>query len=202
MVFKKSNTLIKNKRSKSDHLLPLVLLLTIMYFAGCTTTRRHHVLSFIFDGVPNPAEELAFHRGDTLSSSDAAHATENNDTIIAVQFVYHAPVKDKQCDACHDHNTMGNLTMPQPEVCYQCHEDFSITLKSLHGPVASGYCTACHDPHMAKEDDLLLRAGQSLCLYCHNSTLVLNNEVHKDIGGANCTECHNPHGGEDRYMLR
>jgi predicted CXXCH cytochrome family protein len=202
MAVKIINTEIKYKRPKSDLMLLFVILLTIIFVSACSTTRHHNVLSFFFDGVPSPAEEIAFNPGDSLSPGDSTHTTGNVIPAIESQFVYHTPVKEKQCDACHDHNTMGTLILPQPEVCYQCHADFNKVFQSLHGPVAGGYCTACHDPHMSTADSLLLRTGQSLCLYCHNSIQVLSKDVHTDIGDAECTMCHNPHGGDDRYMLR
>lgn len=202
MVSKHSNKAVKNKKLQSDLSLFLVLSLIIIYFSGCSTTRRNNVLSFFFDGVPEPTEELTYYSGDSLNRGDSANSAGMIAPEIVPQFVYHVPVKEKQCDACHDHTTMGKLTMPQPDLCYQCHDNFSEIFRSLHGPVAGGYCTACHDPHMSAADSLLVRTGQSLCLFCHNSTQVLINEVHQDISDTECTICHNPHGGDDRFMLR
>jgi predicted CXXCH cytochrome family protein len=97
---------------------------------------------------------------------------------------------------------MGKLIKNLPELCYQCHEDFSTRFKVLHGPVAGGQCSVCHSPHMSLNADLLVRTGQSQCLHCHESGEIFKTAVHQDNKETNCTECHNPHGGEDRNILR
>ena len=102
---------------------------------------------------------------------------------------------------CHDENSMSELIMKEPDLCYICHEDFSEIFNSVHGPVSGGYCTSCHDAHMSKEIKLLKRTGQQICLFCHDSGAVFKNEVHEDIDDSECTLCHNPHGGEDRFIL-
>ncbi len=202
MMINMTNTGKKTGRSISVLVILLSIFLVIPYLTGCSSTRRHHVLNFFFDGVPGPNEDLAFNpASDTLIVADSSDIAGIQNPEVQL-LVYHVPAKEKQCDACHDHNTMGKLTMPQPEVCYQCHDDFSGIFQSLHGPVAGGYCTACHDPHMSAAAKLLIRTGQSLCLHCHQQDQVLSNEVHKEIDNAECTTCHNPHGGDDRYMLR
>ncbi|MFZ4399136.1 MAG: cytochrome c3 family protein [Bacteroidales bacterium] len=115
---------------------------------------------------------------------------------------FHLPYQDKTCESCHDQNKMGKLNQEMPELCYQCHDNFSYKYKVLHGPVGGGQCTACHSPHSSVNSNLLLRKGQELCLYCHISKQIMETETHRDIGETDCTDCHNPHGGEDRYVLR
>ena len=165
-------------------------------FIACSPEISYKVLSFLFDGVPDPDENEIVAVNDSLSQIDSI-ATER---VIKPQFVLHPPYKERACTNCHDRSTMGKLLKPQPELCYQCHEDFNETYGFLHGPVAGGYCTACHNPHMAKFEKLLLRQGKQLCLHCHNSARILKNEFHIDLKDTNCIRCHNPHGGENRYM--
>jgi predicted CXXCH cytochrome family protein len=185
---------------RTGYLLLLSISVALVFvFWGCSPVPRHNTLTFFFDGVPAPEDKTAKNNPDTKNKPDTAikHVKAEQPSTF-----YHAPFKKKQCDACHDQSKMGKFVKRQPELCYQCHENFSKTYKFVHGPVAGGYCTACHAQHSADNKKLLKRKSQQLCLYCHSSSLVFKNEVHKDIADANCTECHNPHGGEDRTMIK
>ena len=170
-------------------------------FIGCSPEFHYKVLSFFFDGVPDPNKTEITVTNDSLIQIDSTRIKEISGRVLKPQFIIHPPYREKECAGCHDQNSMGKLLLPQPGLCYQCHEDFNETYSLLHGPVAGGYCTSCHSPHMAKLEKLLLRSGQQLCLHCHNSARIFKNEIHEDIEDTNCTECHNPHGGEDRYIL-
>lgn len=155
-------------------------------------------MSTLFDGVPDPnAKPLLTLKTDTLKTDSLSLDASN--TQVPGSSVIHEPYKSNDCSNCH---VDGAFTTKQPELCYQCHEDFNKKFKYLHGPVASGGCTACHNPHMSDYKKLLLREGQQLCYYCHDSKDVLKNEAHLDLNGTNCTECHNPHGGEDKYIFK
>jgi predicted CXXCH cytochrome family protein len=178
----------------------VVILMTLLN--SCSSTNSYKTLSFFFDGVPKPDIEKTSQKLDSLASADSTSLSQN---IILAQkplVNYHPPFQEKECASCHDQSAMGKFINPQPELCYQCHDDFKNTYKVLHGPVAGGQCTACHNPHQSENENLLTRTGQSLCLYCHESNLVMALEEHKEIQDANCTDCHNPHGGENKYNLR
>ncbi len=157
---------------------------------------QYKTLTFFFDGVPDTVAPV--HNQDSVLQTGNNNQPEN--TILPApetnRFI-HPPYQDRECDICHSE---GALTMPQPQLCYQCHEDFSTKYTFVHGPVAGGYCTACHHPHMGNKH-LLLRKGQDICLFCHEKEQVFKNENHDGIENTNCTECHNPHGGEDRYFF-
>ena len=49
----------KNVISWGKNVSFLFMALSLLYFYGCSTTHNYKVLSFFFDGVPNPNKELA-----------------------------------------------------------------------------------------------------------------------------------------------
>lgn len=180
----------------------LFIIALSVYFSGCSSAKHYKVLSFFFDGVPNPAEVAAIHKLDSISRKDSASLANALKVENLPKGSIHPPYQEKDCASCHDQSSMGKFTEMQPMLCYQCHEDFSTKYKALHGPVGGGQCTACHSPHLSENVSLLKRTNQSLCLYCHDQKQVLAFEPHQDIGDTSCTECHNPHGGDDKYILR
>jgi len=167
--------------------------------AGCSPEAGKKTLNFFFDGVP---EKQFVAQTAVIDSSNLSDSSASEIKIPPKpENVYHPPYLEKECTACHNLNSMGKFVMPQPQLCYQCHEDFKEIYKVVHGPVAGGYCTACHNPHFTKEKSLLKRTGQKLCLYCHEPGEGFNVESHDGIEDTACTECHNPHGGETRKMF-
>jgi predicted CXXCH cytochrome family protein len=173
-----------------------------IYLSGCSSAKNYKVLSFFFDGVPLPVLANSDMPSDSLSRTDSTAILQAPVAAAAPQTYFHPPYQEKDCASCHDQVNKGQLTSPQPGLCYQCHEDFNTKYKVLHGPVGGGQCTACHNPHMSGNEHLLTRTSQALCLYCHQQEQVAKVESHHDIGDTNCTDCHNPHGGEDKYSLR
>ena len=182
--------------------LPYFLMVVLLVsLAGCSTTHHYKLLSFFFDGVPNPEKSATGQSEIFLSGKDSALA---QDLIVkqVPQNHLHLPYQSRECTSCHDKDKMGKLVKPLPELCYACHDDFSKKYKVLHGPVESGECTSCHSPHMSVNEKLLIRTNQALCFDCHDSKEVLANDTHKDIKDTNCTKCHQPHGGADKTFLR
>ncbi|HXC06060.1 MAG TPA: cytochrome c3 family protein [Bacteroidia bacterium] len=160
----------------------------------CTPVKQYKVLSFFFDGVPNPNK-----------APDSQQLVKGDSNLIVSlykpEFYFHKPYEEEKCKSCHAEGISNALLKPVPELCYTCHEDFNVKYTAVHGPVASGNCLMCHNQHMTKYEKLLIRPGQELCLYCHESKQVMANPLHKKIGTITCTECHNPHGGNNRGML-
>lgn len=176
--------------------------LLLIYLSGCSTAHHYKLLTFFFDGVPNPEKVVMVASNDSLGRQDSVALALNSPEGKGPRMNYHPPYKDKDCASCHDESKTGNLVKPLPDLCYQCHEDFAKKYRVLHGPVGGGQCTACHSPHLSANATLLTRTAQNLCLYCHESGRVMKSEAHSGIKDVDCTECHNPHGGEDRYVLR
>jgi predicted CXXCH cytochrome family protein len=170
-------------------------------FISVISACSHKTLSFFFDGVPYPNDSIA---GSSTGGSNQADSIKNEDIAVinaTPETHYHMPYLDKACTGCHDDKKMGKFVLPQPELCYQCHVDFSTTFTYLHAPVEMGECTSCHSPHMSKQARLLLRPGRQLCFGCHDEEDIMKQENHDGIGEANCIECHNPHGGSDSNLL-
>ena len=177
----------------------LSVFLIILYSCSSGTGRK--VLTFFFDGVPQPDSSKRTQKDSLLVKADKPLQAQQRQSRFLQENFFHPPYKDKECDDCHDMDTGFKLIDKLPELCFNCHDDFREELKVLHGPVAMGACTECHHPHLAKNKMLLKRTGQDLCLYCHDKADVLKNDAHEDLGDDNCTDCHNAHGGEEEYFL-
>lgn len=145
------------------------------------------MLSFFFDGVPNPDEKKA-----EVGKIDERKAQ-------ASIYREHGPYAAKQCGGCHDRGS-NRLVVPKQELCFQCHT-LDIRKKYIHGPLASGGCTVCHQPHGSNYAFLLVAEPKEFCLYCHAKEDVARNPVHSDMD-MQCTMCHDAHGSNERYLLR
>lgn len=168
---------------------------------ACEPQTKHDVLSFFFDGVPDPAFEKK-----RLSDSLLKAREKPTEIVIAQKTeekkYLHPPYADRSCDNCHQGKGSQKLREQPPELCNNCHDDFTKKFQVVHGPVVNGYCTTCHDPHSSKNEKLLVSPDQKLCLNCHDRNDIIKNDIHSDIGTTKCWDCHSPHGGTDRLMLR
>ncbi len=183
--------------------LPLYLAAALFFVvSGCSAGYKYKVLSFFFDGVPKPVENVNPQAADSTLAANPSNLADSAGKPAEPQLIIHPPYQDRDCGACHDNTSASKALKPMPGLCFQCHDDFSKTYKVMHGPAAGGQCNACHNPHMSTNKGLLIRTGQDICLYCHESADVMKSDAHTDILDTRCTECHNPHGGEDRYVLR
>ncbi len=181
--------------------LTFIILLTLFYFSSCNSTKHYKVLSFFFDGVPAPSDSISNNSKDSIKKIDSTALAQGSSVTLVQAGSVHPPYKENQCGTCHNPDHIGKLNQEIPQLCYQCHEDFSKKYKVLHGPVNGGSCTACHNPHNSQNPKLLHQSGQSMCLYCHDSKRLFKSEIHQDIKDTKCTECHNPHGGNDKFVL-
>jgi predicted CXXCH cytochrome family protein len=183
---------------KFTYLILTVLISLTAVFSACS----HKTLSFFFDGVPYPGDSVSAVSNNTSNQPDSARINELIAAKAGPEVHYHMPFLDKACNACHDEKSMGKFVLPQPDLCYQCHVDFTTSFKFMHAPVEAGECTSCHSPHLSKNDRLLLQAGRDLCLGCHDEGEIMKIESHDGIEDTNCTECHNPHGGSESNLLK
>lgn len=178
------------------------LALLALLLAGCSAGYRYKVLSFFFDGVPQPSASVPAQPADSVTSRDTAAIGVAVSATTGSQLIIHPPYQGRECSTCHDESKASREPKPMPGLCFQCHEDFTHNYAALHGPVAGGQCTACHNPHLSKNKNLLIATGRDLCFNCHDAGVVNKADAHADIGETDCMECHHPHGGEDRYVLR
>lgn len=178
------------------------LCLATMLIFSCSPKIGRNLLSFLFDGVPPTTQDSLSAAGHLPDLALSVSLPAMPGDSLRDNTCYHYPYKENYCASCHDENSKSEMIMPEPDLCYACHEDYSTVYTVVHGPAAGGYCTSCHHPHMSEEPKLLLRKGTTLCLYCHDSGLIARNPAHDEATIMNCTDCHNPHGGSDRYLIR
>ncbi len=170
-------------------------LVALALSAGCSTVKHHRVLSFFFDGVPDPASAV-------VSTAPAVQASVGRQLVRPGE---HGPYAAKLCDSCHDAKATNALVVPAEQLCVRCHE-LGAAKAYVHGPLASGGCLVCHDPHRSANRFLLVSASDVFCLRCHDRQTL------SPLGGggvdahagesANCTECHEAHMSDRKYLLR
>jgi predicted CXXCH cytochrome family protein len=169
---------------------------------GCTPTEQNYkVLSFFFDGVPNPSDP-AFRSGRASRSGGLGGAE-------AFVVYTHAPYADPDpnaCNVCHEGRvggvyTRSSLTIP-PTVCLKCHQDEVNKYPVMHGPVAAVECLWCHAPHESSIPALLRRRAPELCLQCHTLELLAPWPPEHHQPDIDCLQCHVAHGGERHGLLR
>lgn len=174
------------------------ILIGFVLSISCTPQKKYEILSFFFDGVPEPTIT------DIVETTDSTTISNSNRVVVSekapTEFI-HVPYLEKNCESCHDQERVGQLVEQQPNLCYICHENFNNSFDKLHGPVQAGYCTSCHLPHRSKYSKLLVKAGQNLCFECHDQEIISEGKIHKDIGNASCTSCHDPHGGINTNLM-
>jgi predicted CXXCH cytochrome family protein len=119
----------------------------------------------------------------------------------------HAPVKEKQCEVCHQVPKAGgkaSFTDAPENLCYACHEKQKLASGNVHGPVAVGACVACHDPHGGAATPYLTASGAALCFGCHTDTEARFKALkfkHKPLE-TGCMGCHSPHSSKAKFLLR
>lgn len=210
--------------------LTLVLLAILVGMVSCATERRYRVLSFVFDGVPDPNAPVVAEEADKPEADRGVAALGPVDVPgpMVASGSFHPPYVAHECEVCHvmagaedrgrvptfmvggEGAPTGSLVEPAEQLCVMCHGEFEGAAAAaeglwLHGPVGAGACTYCHNPHRSP-NKRLLRAAQPrvLCLQCHDATRLDTNEDHpplEELEGEDCTECHNPHQGTTRFLL-
>ncbi len=194
-------------------LVPWRWLALLCVLAACSIERDYALLSFFFDGVPDPraphAEAPAFGpapRSGPLSLAEReAHQRQR---LPQSQLTFHAPFRDKQCGLCHEVRKSGawlqgvpDLAVPVESLCAKCHEAPATAF--VHGPVEMRSCQLCHAHHSSPNPHLVTTARVvDLCRRCHDTSTFATADAHKEYGDRSCTECHDPHAGERQYLLR
>jgi len=118
----------------------------------------------------------------------------------------HQPRKD--CTLCHDKSrqrvfsSQTYLIKPVPELCYECHADYTTSASYVHGPVAVGRCLFCHNPHKSRIEHLLEEPQPRLCYLCHNIDTVKIIPAHLAKPEFDCTDCHDAHTSSIKYLLK
>lgn len=166
--------------------LGLFVCLTVL---GCSTPQqRYKVLSFFFDGVPDP---------------DAPKAVRRSSAPGARPVFIHKPYEEKKCDACHlNTDDIFARAKVKADMCYTCHPKVLDQYEKIHGPVAAGQCMMCHAAHASGEPHLVRVPAPRLCTQCHEPGTFSPNPVEHQDPKANCLACHSGHGGPDLRFLK
>lgn len=173
----------------------LTVLMAAALLAGCEPNTRYKVLSFFFDGVPNPEDIKA---AEMKKKADEERKARGG---TGVKTAYkHGPYAAKMCEGCHVKGGSNRLVAPLDQLCYTCHQ-FITDKKWVHGPFAAGDCTVCHDPHSSKYKFLLTSEPARLCFNCHDEKAITESEMHKGTD-MQCVSCHDPHLSDQQYMLK
>jgi len=163
------------------------------FLCGCNTPKTHRILSFFFDGVPEPGKVSAEPGGrDSRKGGPTAPAA-------APRYREHGPYAAKECQACHTKGT-SSLILPIEELCFKCHS-LDVRKKYLHGPLASGGCKVCHEPHGSIYPFLLVSEPKEFCLYCHDRNAIEKSGAHAGME-KQCTICHDAHSSDKAYLLK
>jgi predicted CXXCH cytochrome family protein len=169
--------------------------------AACSPATRYRVLSFLFDGVPEPGKPPTVGYGPMVTPGPGESTVMPERPPPRPVFA-HAPFRENRCTACHNMNT-GQLTEEVRDgLCLECHASVVEDLPYLHGPLAVNDCVSCHHYHASPYPKLLLDEINAVCARCH-APQDLSAEPHDvTIEGQACIVCHDPHGGADRFFMK
>jgi predicted CXXCH cytochrome family protein len=177
-------------------LLPLWLGILLV---SCDQVKHRDVLTFFFDGV-EPPSPAGFERGPLDPNGVPVQAAQ------APAWYVHEPTRD--CTNCHDTQRQSQspgqayLIAPVPGLCYECHDDPTVSARFVHGPVAVGECLFCHQQHKSRIKHLLLAAEPDLCYLCHDVANIMAIPAHLTERPSLCADCHDPHVSMERPLLK
>ena len=179
--------------------LMLIVFLGI-FVVSCDEVGHHNVLTFFFEGVPPLGQDQLT---DELVDSDFQERSHVRPKQV---WFVHQPRKD--CTLCHDKgrqrvfSSQTYLIRPVPELCYECHGDYTTSASYVHGPVAVGRCLFCHNPHRSRIEHLLKEPQPQLCYLCHNMDTMKSIPAHLAEPQFACTDCHDAHTSSIKYLLK
>jgi predicted CXXCH cytochrome family protein len=167
----------------------LIPALAVSLLVGaCSPATRYRVLSFLFDGVPEPGKPPVVGYGPAVPTEPQEPA----EARVRRPVFAHAPFRENRCTACHNMET-GQLAKEVREgLCLDCHAGVSAGDRYLHGPVAVNDCVSCH----------LLDDVHTVCFRCHRQEDLSAEPHDATIEGQACVVCHDPHGGADRFFMK
>lgn len=177
--------------------LSALVLFGLAFLVACAISTRRRALTFFFDGVP-PLETLG---GPQLPQqpSPPPYAGRGPDVASAQRPVappvvsVHQPVRERQCNACHDARNAMTLVAEAIQLCDQCHQTEREEQGWDHGPINLGTCLPCHRAHDSAFPHLLDQPVPDLCRLCHEEDMERDAAYHDSPTVGNCTACHDPH---------
>jgi predicted CXXCH cytochrome family protein len=198
---------------KGDYLVLVQLKFAVVWLVGigfasmlivsCEPAKKHRVLTFFFDGVPPLEQEgTAIAQVPQDAGPDAVPAPRPRQPVMFV----HEPRKD--CALCHStrqrtgFSRTVQLTAEVPELCHQCHADYTKLEEWVHGSVAVGECLFCHHHHESRNEHLLKQPVPTLCYLCHEKEQIAAIPDHSEQAASACLDCHEGHSSLSRSLLR
>jgi len=191
----------------------VLLLLAVAVPSACSVADNYQLLSFFFDGVPNPKLEAERRRAaeEARRKAEEERAKRLGRKVDRAPHFLHTPFRQQRCDGCHLAmkpqpgvprwlQGLGRLKAPKEELCKQCHE--APEARYVHGPVAAIACSTCHHHHDSPYPyQLLAKDSGTLCAKCHTGDTFLTEKKHEEYKDEQCVDCHNPHASQHRYFL-
>ena len=113
------------------------------------------------------------------------------------------------CTVCHGERGKRGFSPPTrliagvPELCYNCHTDYTLSAPILHHPTAFGQCLFCHHAHSSRFEHLLKEPIPRLCYQCHVITYFTASApyVHVHAAADQCLICHDSHSSNFEHLL-
>jgi len=156
-------------------------------WAGCSVENDYELLSFFFDGVPEPG---------SLESGGGLFGGGSR-TLYT-----HEPYATESCLECHPNPSQMQLSRDDSSVCLKCHAEIPDQYAIMHGAVIGNACLWCHDPHISTNAALLREPAPALCIQCHGDEAKTGPSSAHVSAETECLSCHAGHGGNDAYFLR
>jgi predicted CXXCH cytochrome family protein len=176
-------------------LIALGVVVSSTMWTGCSPQKHYKLLSFFFDGVPDPSQAGvgAGRRGQPIGGQPMLVFT-------------HKPFAEEKCDVCHK-GGVNTLFRPLPQsisanICITCHKETDQKYPIMHGPVANIECLWCHAPHEANFKHLLKYNSPEVCLQCHTPELLSPEPPEHMNPSIDCLQCHSGHGGQEHGLLK
>lgn len=171
-----------------------LLLGTVLILIGpsCSSQKNYKVLSFFFDGVPDPNAPAVAEGSDQASNGNAPK-------MLAI---VHKPYAEGKCNECHEGDTskFESFKKLSSDICLKCHPRVPDMYPVMHGPVSAGECLLCHNPHESSVKGMLNDDAPAVCMQCHLSEFLPQDEEHGDLKRS-CLECHVAHGSDKHGLL-
>ena len=170
----------------------VALLMTVAgvaIWSGCSVTKQNYkVLSFFFDGVPDPS----------LPPGAVGSRMVGGQPVF---IVVHKPHAQERCDECH--TSKYRPSRNDSSICLKCHAAVQNAYPHMHGAVEATACLWCHSPHESSHLALLRDSDRKVCSQCHTPSMLNATRVpaHADAARG-CLECHSGHGSAAAFMLK
>ncbi len=180
---------------------------TLLFFAllalSCSTQTRYEVLSFFFDGVPEPQSEKTQDEETATTATLVVDAGQSDESSARRRpsLVPHQKIDRSLCSTCHasQQGALDARPISGKGICQKCHGDRLREEGWNHGPINIGQCSPCHmNGHQSAGPYLLSRPTvKELCHTCHDGNKKKSEMQHRAqslrISVEDCMACHDPH---------